>query len=125
MFFASFALLCIIIAFLGLYGISAYSIEQRTREIGIRKVLGADINEIIYLLGKEFFILIIIAGILASSLAVYFLTEWLRGFAYHTQLTPLPFITGIASAFIVAIFAVMIHAWKAARLNPVDLIKYE
>lgn len=125
MFFASFALLCIIIAFLGLYGISAYSIEQRTREIGIRKVLGADINEIIYLLGREFFILIIIAGILASLLAVYFLSEWLQGFAYHTQLTPLPFITGIASAFIVAIFAVLIHAWKAARLNPVDLIKYE
>ncbi len=124
-FFASFAMLCILIAFLGLYGISAYSIEQRTREIGIRKVLGADVKGIIYILGREFFILIIIAGLLASLLAFYFLGEWLSGFAYHTELTILPFLAGIASAFTVAVFAIITHAWKAARLNPAELVKYE
>ena len=124
-FFASFAILCILIAFLGLYGISAYSIEQRTREIGIRKVLGADIKGIIYILGREFFVLIIIAGFLASLFAFYFLGEWLSGFAYHTKLTILPFLAGIASAFTVAVFAIISHVWKAARLNPSEMVKYE
>jgi putative ABC transport system permease protein len=125
LFFASFALLCIFIAFLGLYGLSAYSIEQRTREIGIRKVLGANIADVIFLLAKEFLVLITLAGILASGIASIFLNEWLRGFAYHTQIGAIPFIAGLLSAYVVALLAVVVHVYRAVRLNPAIAVKYE
>ncbi len=125
MFFAAFALLCIFIAFLGLYGLSAYSIEQRTREIGIRKVLGANIVEIVSLLAKEFLILITLAGILASGIAWIFLNEWLSGFAYHTHIGVIPFIAGLLSAYVIALLAVVVHVYKATRLNPAVAVRYE
>jgi hypothetical protein len=125
LFFAAFALLCIFIAFLGLYGLSAYSIEQRTREIGIRKVLGASIVEIIFLLAKEFLVLITLAGIMASGIAWIFLNEWLGGFAYHTHIGVLPFVAGILSAYVIALLAVVVHVYRAARLNPAIAVRYE
>ncbi|MFN3555274.1 MAG: ABC transporter permease [Bacteroidales bacterium] len=125
LFFAAFAVLCIFIAFLGLYGLSAYSIEQRTREIGIRKVLGANTAEIMYLLAKEFLLLITVAGLLASGIAWIFLQQWLGGFAYHTHLGIIPFIAGLLSAYVVAMLAVVVHVRKASRLNPAQAVRYE
>ena len=124
-FFGIFALLCIFIAFLGLYGLSAYSVEQRTREIGIRKVLGADISAIIYTLSREFLGLVIIAALVASLAAWYFLDYWLAGFAYHVKLTAVPFLLAIALSCLVAFLAMITHVYKASRLNPADAIKYE
>lgn len=124
-FFAAFAWLCILIAFLGLYGLSAYSVEQRTREIGIRKVLGASFYDVLYILGKEFIWLIVIAVIIASAAAYYLMGQWLAGFAFHADLTVLPFILGALSAVVVAFLAVVFHAWKASGLNPSNALKYE
>ncbi len=124
-FFAAFAWLCIVIAFLGLYGLSAYSLEQKTREIGIRKVLGADFIHILTMLGREFIWLIIIALILACALAFYFMEKWLSSFAHHTQLDSLPFIAGIVIAIGTAFLAVFFHARRASKLNPVNSLKYE
>lgn len=124
-FFAALAWLCIIIAFLGLYGLSAFSIEQRTREIGIRKVLGASFGSILRMLSTEFFWLIVVAVILAGTAAFLLMTRWLDGFAYHTRLSILPFVVSIGAAFLVAFLAIVFHAWKASRLNPAISLKYE
>lgn len=124
-FFTIFALLCIFIAFLGIYGLSAYSIEQRTREIAVRKVLGANNAGIFLTLGKEFFLLILIACILASFFAWYFMSIWLSGFAFHTNIAYSSFIAGIVSAYSIASLAIIVHALKAIRLNPSVALKYE
>lgn len=124
-FFAAFAILCIFIAFMGLYGLSAYSIEQRTREIGIRKVLGANSGEIIYILGKEFLFLTLLASAIASALAWYFTSNWLSGFAYHASLNASPFVWGIGSACLVAFMAIIIHAYRASQMNPAISVKCE
>ncbi|MFO7977782.1 MAG: FtsX-like permease family protein [Bacteroidales bacterium] len=124
-FFTAFAVLCIIIAFLGLYGLSAYSVEQRTREIGIRKVLGAGFNHVLFILGREFMWLIIIAVAGAAILAYYLMSQWLGNFAYHAGLTLAPFLIGALAAFGVALLAVVFHARKASRLNPSRALKYE
>ena len=124
-FFSFFALLCIVIAFLGLYGLSAYTVEQRTREIGIRMVLGADFSSILVLLGKEFFWLILIAVVIANALAGYFMARWLATFAYHTSLDFMPFLTGVIVAAATAFLAIVFHAWRATGFNPAYSLKYE
>ena len=124
-FFAAFAWLCIVIAFLGLYGLSAYSVEQRTREIGIRKVLGAKFKDVLFILGKEFIWLILIAVVVSCALAFHFMSRWLDGFAYHAPLTVLPFVMATIAALGVALLAVVFHAWKAARLELSHSLKYE
>lgn len=124
-FFGAFAWLCIIIAFLGLYGLSAYSIEQRTREIGIRRVLGADFLSILRILGREFFWLIITAIVIAGFAAYFLMGRWLAGFAYHTKLSAWPFVFASVAAFFVAFLAIVFHAWRASRQNPAISLKYE
>ncbi len=124
-FFGVFATICIIIAFIGIYGLSAYSVEQRTREIGIRKVLGGNLWNIFLIIGKEFMPLLIISSALATALAFYFMTDWLSGFAYHTNLGILPFLTGIFTAFFTAFLAVFIQARIASSADPVESLKYE
>lgn len=124
-FFAAFAWICIIIAFLGLYGLSAYAVEQRTREIGIRKVLGARFADVMRILGYEFFWLILIASLVASSLAWIFMRRWLAGFAYHVELGLTPMIAASAASFVIAALAVGYHAWKATRMKTTESIKYE
>jgi putative ABC transport system permease protein len=124
-FFAVFAWLCIIIAFLGLYGLSAYAVEQRTREIGIRKVLGARFPDVLFILGREFIWLILTAFVMASVLGYYFMSSWLQSFSYHITLTAWPFVIAFFTAFLVAFFAIGFHAWKATRLNATEALKYE
>jgi putative ABC transport system permease protein len=124
-FFAAFAWLCIIIAFLGLYGLSAYSVEQRTREIGIRKVLGAGFADVLMILGREFAWLILIGVVIASVLAHQLMTRWLAGFAYHTQLTAAPFVIAVLASFGIAFLAVVYHARKASKMDPTTSLKYE
>lgn len=124
-FFAAFAWLCIVIAFLGLYGLSAFSAEQRTREIGIRKVLGARFADVLRMLGREFIWLILIAMAIASSLAWVLMNRWLSGFAYHIDLSIWPLLVAGLIATGIALLAVGVHAWKASRLNATESLKYE
>lgn len=120
-----FALLTIIISCLGLFGLAAYTAEQRSKEIGIRKVLGASVLSIISLLSRDFIRLVIISIFLASPLAWYFLSNWLQAFPYRVQLNWWVFVLSGAMAVMVAILTVSFQAYKASMVNPVDILKYE
>lgn len=120
-----FSGLAILIACLGLFGLAAYTAEQRTKEIGIRKVLGASVAGITTLISKDFLKLILIAVVVASPIAWYFMTQWLKGFAYQVTIQWWVFIiTGLIAVF-VALLTVSYQAVKAALVNPVKSLKTE
>lgn len=123
--FGYFSLMVILISCLGLYGLSAFSLEQRTREIGIRKVLGSSPKAILLLLTKSFMLLVLIAGLLALPVVYFLMDEWLAGFAFHVDMNPLWFAGGLLLAILIALVTVLIQAIRALRSNPVDAIKYE
>ncbi len=120
-----FAVLSIFIACLGLYGLASFTAEQRTKEIGIRKVLGASITSIIGLLSKEFLKLVGIAFVVAAPLSYYFMNEWLSDFEYRTQLKLSTFaIAGLVS-FAIAWLTMSSQSYLAARINPARSLKDE
>ena len=123
--FSIATILTIFIALLGLLGLSSFIAEQRTKEIGIRKILGATMNNIINLLYREFAILIIIAFILAVPVAWYVLSLWLENFAFHITIGVLPFIAGGLMALAVGLLSISFHILKVASSNPVEAIKHE
>lgn len=117
--------IAIFIACLGLMGLASFTAEQRTKEIGIRKVMGASVLSVSTLLSKEFMILVTIAFVVASGLAWYAMHNWLDTFAYRIDLDPLVFILGGLMAAAVALLTVSFHFIKAARSNPSDSLRYE
>jgi putative ABC transport system permease protein len=119
------AVLAIFIACLGLFGLAAYTAERRTKEIGIRKVLGASVTNIVTLLSKEFVILVGIANLIAWPVAFYAMRRWLQDFAYRIELGPGVFALGGALALFIALLTVISQAIKAARANPVEALRYE
>jgi putative ABC transport system permease protein len=123
--FNYFAFFAIIIAIMGLYGMSTYIAESRTKEIGIRKAMGSTINQIMVLLGKDFLKWVIIAILIASPLAWYGMSRWLDNFAYKIDLTPDIFLLGAMIALFIAAFTISYKSWKAASLNPADTLRYE
>lgn len=123
--FSSFSVLAIFIACLGLFGLAAYTAEQRTKEIGIRKTLGASVGSIIILLSKEFTKWIIISNLIAWPLAYYVMRNWLDGFYYRTDINYLVFLAAGVIALLIALVTVSSQAVKAALTNPVDSLKYE
>ncbi len=120
-----FSFLAIFIASLGLLGLAAFVTEQRTKEIGIRKVLGASILEIILLLSKEFAKWVILANIIAWPLAYYVMHNWLNNFAYKTAISWWIFPVSGIIALLTAFATVSAHAIKAARANPIKSLRYE
>lgn len=115
----------IFIACLGLFGLSMFVTERRTKEIGIRKINGATITEILTLLNKSFVKWIIIAFVIATPLAYYAMSKWLENFAYKTELSWWIFaLAGLASLF-VALITVSWQSWRAASRNPVEALRYE
>jgi hypothetical protein len=120
-----FAVLAILISCLGLLGLTAYTAEQRTREIGIRKVLGASITDIFLLLNRDFSRLLAFAFLLAVPLAVYFLRHWLERFAYHVELNAWVFLFSAGLILVVATLTVSYHSLRAATANPADALKRE
>ncbi|MDR3625840.1 MAG: ABC transporter permease [Ignavibacteriaceae bacterium] len=120
-----FSILAIFVAGLGLLGLAAFVTEQRTKEIGIRKVLGASVPEILVLLSKEFSKWVLIANLLAWPLAYYFMNNWLKAFAYRINITPWIFISSGVLALVIALLTVSANAVKAATANPVKSLKYE
>jgi putative ABC transport system permease protein len=123
--FTIFSMLAIFIACLGLLGLAAYTAEQRTKEIGIRKVLGASVSEIILLLTQEFTKWVLIANIIAWPVAYYFMNSWLENFAYRINFNIWIFVLAGASALLVAVITVGYQAIKAATANPVKSLRYE
>ncbi|MCL4511466.1 MAG: ABC transporter permease [Bacteroidetes bacterium] len=123
--FGSFAVIAIIIACLGLFGLSSFAAEVKTKEIGIRKVLGASVPEIIYLLSKEFVSWVLIANLIAWPVAYYFMNKWLQDFAYRTSINLWVFILAGGLALLIALFTTSFQAIKAATANPVEALRYE
>lgn len=123
--FNYFSILAIIIAILGLYGMSTYVAESRTREIGIRKAMGSTGNQIVLLLGKEFIKWVVIAVVIAAPIAWYAMDRWLANFAYKINLTGDIFLLGALSALLIAAFTISFKSWQAANLNPSDTLRYE
>ena len=125
--FGTFALLAIMIACLGLFGLAAFTAEQRTKEIGVRKVLGASVPGIIVLLSKEFTTLVVIAFVVAAPAALWAMTQWLEGFAYSMDLVGAwwIFLGAGAAALLIAWLTVGYQSIRAALTNPVEALRYE
>ena len=123
--FTVFAGLAIIIAALGLFGLTTYSTEQRTKEIGVRKVMGASFKDIIKLISREFLLLIAISFVIAAPVGFYLMSEWLQEFPYKTQITPLVFLIAGLLIILVCFFTISYHSVKSARINPVKSLRYE
>ena len=120
-----FTALAIAIACLGLFGLAAFTAEQRTKEIGIRKVLGASVASIIALLSKDFLKLVLIAIILATPLAYWGMGKWLQDFAYRVELSWWVFASAGLAAVVIAFVTVAGQAWRAAEANPVKSLRSE
>ncbi|MFC2133202.1 ABC transporter permease [Bacteroidota bacterium] len=121
----SYAIIAIIISCLGLFGLAAFMAEKRTKEIGIRKVLGASIPNIIILLIKEFSKWVLYANIIAWPIGYYLADKWLTNYAYKIDLTPWIFLATGSIALIISILTVGFQAIRSAKTNPVDSLKYE
>lgn len=123
--FSIFSVLAIIIACLGLLGLAAYTAEQRTKEIGIRKVLGATVSEIIFMLTREFTKWVLIANIIAWPIAYFLMKGWLENFAYRIEINVGIFFLAAISALVISLITVSYQAVKAAIANPIVSLRYE
>jgi putative ABC transport system permease protein len=123
--FTIFAGLAIFVACLGLFALAAFTAEQRTKEIGIRKVLGASVSNLAVLLSREFTILVLIAFLPAAAFGWYVSNQWLEGFAYRISVSPLILLLSGIVAILVAMITVSFQSIKAATSNPVDSLRYE
>lgn len=123
--FTTFSALAIFLACMGLFAITAYAVVQRTKEIGIRKVMGASISTIIVLISKDFLLMVVIATVIASPLAWYMAHTWLQDFAYRITIHWWIFIGAGAVSLIVAGLTIGMQAFKAALANPVDSLRSE
>jgi len=123
--FTLFTILAILIACLGLYGLASYMVEQRTKEIGIRKVFGADEGVIVRLISRDFLILIAVSIVIAIPVASFFMSRWLENYVYRTNIGVI--LLGLASLLTVAITFITISykAYQAAVLNPAESIRTE
>ena len=123
--FEAFAFLAILISCLGLFGLSSYMIEIRTKEIGIRKTLGASVRGVVLLLSREFVKWVILASIIALPAAYYFMNKWLQGFAHKIELTWWMFALAGGIALVIALATIGFQTVKAATANPVKSLRYE
>jgi putative ABC transport system permease protein len=123
--FAAFALLAIVVACLGLFGLAAFTAERRTKEIGIRKVLGARTRDIVKLLAWQFSKPIIIANLIAWPIAWWQMRNWLNTFDARIELSPTPFLLAAVLALAIALGTIAGHAIKVARANPIHALRYE
>ena len=120
-----FTFIAILIACLGLFGLAAFSAEQRTKEIGIRKVLGASVTNLAALLSKDFIRLVLVAILIASPIAWYGMNKWLQSFAYRIEISWWMFLAAGLLAILIALITVSFQAIKAAIANPVKTLRTE
>jgi len=120
-----FTILAIFVAYLGLYRLASFSAERRTKEIGIRKVLGASAYQITLITSKEYLKWIIFGNIIAWPTAYFFINKWLQNFAYRINISWLIFIIAFISVIFIAFISVSYQSIKAANKNPADSLRYE
>jgi putative ABC transport system permease protein len=120
-----FVILAVFIASLGLFGLAAFVVERRTKEIGIRKIMGARTGDIVRLLLWQFSIPVLLANVIAWPVAYYYLHRWLEGYAYRISLNPVYFVAAGLAALCIAWLTVFAHAVRVARANPVHALRYE
>ncbi|HMB90509.1 MAG TPA: FtsX-like permease family protein, partial [Rhodothermales bacterium] len=123
--FGAFAVLAVVIACLGLFGLAAFTAERRTKEIGIRKVLGATVSHLVALLSKDFLKLVGVAFVIAAPLAYFIMSRWLEDFAYRIDLSVWIFVLAGAAALGIALLTVSYQALRAALTDPVKSLRYE
>jgi putative ABC transport system permease protein len=123
--FLVFSFISMAIACLGLFALVSYDVDSRTKEIGIRKVLGASVAGIVSMLSREFLLLIVVSCVVAIPISIYFMEGWLEGFAYHTNLSPRVFVTGGLFTLLVAYITISFKAIRSALNNPVDALRSE
>ena len=123
--YSTFSALALLIAALGLFGLSTHTIESRTRELGIRKILGASNTYIVRMLLIEFTRWVFYAALIAWPLAWWMMNRWLDGFAFHAKLGLTEFVLATGLTWVVAFLSVVLQSAKASRLNPVDALKYQ
>ena len=120
-----FAVLAVIISCLGLFGLASFVAEQRTKEIGIRKVLGASVSNLWRMLSKDFVILVVLSCLISVPLAYYYLNNWLQAYEYRTALPWWIFATSCLGALMITFLTVSFQAIKAALMNPVKSLRSE
>jgi putative ABC transport system permease protein len=123
--FTAFAVLTILLTIMGLYGLAYFTAKQRTREIGIRRVMGAPMLDIVRRLNKEFVVLLGLALLVAFPLAFYAIGRWLETFAYHTSISPMLYIVAVLITLLVTVITVTVQAYRAAVADPVKALRYE
>jgi len=123
--FSLFSGCAIVISCLGILAMSLFACQRRIKEIGIRKVNGAEISEILLMLNKDFVRWVIVAFIVATPIAYYVMYKWLQNFVYKTELSWWIFASAGALVFIIALLTVSWQSWKAAARNPVEALRYE
>jgi putative ABC transport system permease protein len=123
--FLFIAILANIIAALGLYGLISYSTSLRTREVGLRKVLGANFFSISRLFSKEFMLLVIIANLAAWPLVYFATNKWLQAFPYRVAPSVLPYLAALVVTLVIAYGSMLYHTYKASQINPADSLRYE
>lgn len=123
--FFAFSVISLAIACLGLFALVSYTVEARTKEIGIRKVLGASVGTILQMLSKEFLMLIVVSAVVAIPVGYYFMDQWLTSFAYRIDLSPLVFVIASVSVLVIAWLTISIRSLRAATINPVNTLRSE
>ena len=123
--FSYSSILAILIACLGLFGLASYTIQQRTKEIGIRKVLGVSVPTIFYMLSKDFVKWVVFGNLFAWPIAYFIMNTWLQYYAYRIDISWWVFILSGGIALLIALLTVSFQAIKAATRNPVEAVRYE
>jgi len=120
-----FSFVSVLVACIGLYGLSIHTVAQRLKEIGIRKILGAELGQITYMLSRKFVALVLIAFVVASPLAYFVMEQWLQTFAYHISFGPGTFVIAVVTMVLIALATVGSQTWRAAVTNPAEVLRRE
>jgi putative ABC transport system permease protein len=131
--FNIFSLMTIFIACLGLLGLTSYVSEQRSKEMALRKIMGANVNQVIWLLNKDFLLLVLLSNIISWPAAYYLMDKWINGFAYRMDFglspfvwaTVIPFIVSLVITLTIALITISSQSIKAANVNPVNRLSRE
>ena len=121
----AFSLVTIFVACLGLFGLAAFTVDQRTKEMGIRKVLGANMSDVVSLILKDFAWLVFAANLISCPIAYFAMNKWLQDFTYRIDLGVEIFIFGVILILAIALATVSVYAIKVAQTNPVYALRYE
>jgi putative ABC transport system permease protein len=120
-----FAVLAIFISCLGLFGLASFMAERRTKEIGIRKVMGANVATLWKMLSKDFVVLVLLSCLIAMPVSYYFMQNWLQKYEYHTEISWWIFLVTCLAAFVITLITVSYQALKASMMNPVNSLRSE